>query len=64
MKPTTKNDKRNVVGEENITNEIKKNVEKPEWIIIGGKKKWKRICNHCGNLVLHENINRFYKWYK
>jgi len=60
MKQTTKNVKHKDVGEKHITNEIKKNAEKPEWIIIGGVKHWKRKCNHCGNVVLHLDINRFY----
>lgn len=56
MRQTTKNNKLDDVGEESITNEIKKNVKKPEWIIIGGKKLWSRKCNFCERIRYYTTL--------
>ena len=61
MKQITKNYKHSNVGEENIINEIKKNVKKPEWIIIGGKKKWPRKCNFCGKVNYYNRSSLFHR---
>ena len=59
MKPTKNLEPLKENGVKNIINEIKKNVKKPEWIIIGGQKMWIRKCK-CGNIVHHKNLGGFY----
>jgi hypothetical protein len=59
MKPIKNSEPLNKNGVEIITNETKKNVAKPEWIIIGGKKVWIRTCK-CGSVVYHKNLGGFY----
>ena len=56
MTQTTKNDKLKDFGDENIINVIKKNVKKPEWIIIGGKKSWPKKCKYCNKIVYYNSL--------
>ena len=38
-----------------IINGTKKKSENETWIIIGGEKKWCRICPRCKNIIYYSN---------
>ena len=45
-----------IVDQKDIINETKKKLQKHEWKIIGGKKKWMRTCPQCSTQLLYSHI--------
>ena len=62
MIPTTKNESQNKETINSITNKTKKKLKENGWRIIGGEKRWVRICPkcNCNKEIYYKSIYNFY----